>query len=104
MTVSDAAPKRALVTGAARRLGRAMALALAERGHDLAVHYAGSRDEAETTVAEIEAMGRKALSMAPGDNRTQSSAWQLIADSLRARGKNPQAQEALDRSKELGTK
>jgi tetratricopeptide (TPR) repeat protein len=51
--------------------------------------------------AQAEAMGRKALSMAPGDNRTQSSAWQLIADSLLARGKNPEAQEALDRSKEL---
>ncbi|MCA3440151.1 MAG: short-chain dehydrogenase, partial [Rhodobacter sp.] len=44
MTPSRAAPKRALVTGAARRLGRAMALALAERGYDLAIHYAGSRD------------------------------------------------------------
>jgi len=48
----------ALVTGAAKRLGRAMALRLAERGHDVAVHYAGSADEAEATVAEIRAMGR----------------------------------------------
>jgi len=50
----------ALVTGAAKRLGRAMALRLAERGHDVAVHYAGSADEAEATVAEIRAMGRQA--------------------------------------------
>jgi hypothetical protein len=48
-------------------------------------------------------MGRKALSMAVGDNRTQSAAWQLIADSLQARGKNPQAQEALEKARELGT-
>ena len=37
-----------------------MALRLAERGHDVAVHYAGSADEAEATVAEIRAMGRQA--------------------------------------------
>ena len=50
---------------------------------------------------QAEAMGRKALSMAVGDARTQSAAWQLIADSLRARGKNPQAQEALQKAQEL---
>jgi NAD(P)-dependent dehydrogenase (short-subunit alcohol dehydrogenase family) len=49
-----------LVTGAGKRLGRAMALYLAGRGHDLAVHYASSADEAEAVVAEIRAMGRKA--------------------------------------------
>lgn len=53
--------------------------------------------------AQAESMGRKALSMAVGDNRTQAAAWQLIADSLQARGKNPQAQEALDKANELGT-
>ncbi|MCX7052878.1 MAG: tetratricopeptide repeat protein [Proteobacteria bacterium] len=52
--------------------------------------------------AQAESMGRKALSMAVGDNHTQAAAWQLIADSLRARGKNPQAQEALDKANELG--
>jgi NAD(P)-dependent dehydrogenase (short-subunit alcohol dehydrogenase family) len=51
---------RALVTGAARRLGRAMALALAEDGWDVAVHYAGSQDEAEATCAAIRALGRRA--------------------------------------------
>jgi hypothetical protein len=50
---------------------------------------------------QAEAMGRKALSMSVGDNRTQSQAWLLISDSLKARGKNPQAQEALAKSKEL---
>jgi len=53
--------------------------------------------------AQAESMGRKALSMAVGDNRTQAAAWQLIADSLQARGKNPQAQEALEKANELGT-
>lgn len=50
----------ALVTGAARRLGRAMALALAERGHHVAVHYHGSGDEAEATAAAARAFGVQA--------------------------------------------
>jgi NAD(P)-dependent dehydrogenase (short-subunit alcohol dehydrogenase family) len=37
---------RALVTGGAKRLGRAMALYLAQRGHDVAVHYASSEADA----------------------------------------------------------
>lgn len=60
----SAAPSgHALVTGAARRLGRAMALHLAARGHDVAVHYASSRAEAEAVVAEIEALGRRAVAL-----------------------------------------
>ena len=54
---------RALVTGAGRRLGRAMALYLAQRGHDVAVHYAGSATEAEAVAAEIRAMGRRAVTL-----------------------------------------
>ncbi|PAU97450.1 SDR family oxidoreductase [Paracoccus salipaludis] len=50
----------ALVTGAAKRLGRAMALALAERGHDIAIHYNGSAAEAEATAAEARALGVRA--------------------------------------------
>ena len=50
----------ALVTGAGKRLGRAMALYLAGRGHDVAVHYASSAEEAETLAAEIRATGRRA--------------------------------------------
>lgn len=52
---------RALVTGAGKRLGRAMALYLAGRGYDVAVHYASSKDEADAVVAEITAMGRRAV-------------------------------------------
>ena len=50
---------------------------------------------------QAENMGRKALSMSVGDDRTQSIAWQLISDSLRARGKNIQAQEATEKAKAL---
>ena len=49
-----------LVTGAARRLGREMALDLARHGHDLAVHYRGSADEAAVTVADLRALGAQA--------------------------------------------
>jgi len=52
--------KRALVTGAGKRLGRAMALYLGQRGYDVAVHYATSGAGAETAVAEIRAMGQRA--------------------------------------------
>ena len=53
---------------------------------------------------QAENMGRKALSRAVGDDRTQAAAWQLIGESLRARGKNPEAQAAFDKSKALSTR
>lgn len=56
-------PGRALITGAGRRLGRAMALYLAERGYDVAVHYASSQDEAEKVATRIRAMGRHAVTL-----------------------------------------
>jgi NAD(P)-dependent dehydrogenase (short-subunit alcohol dehydrogenase family) len=55
--------KRALVTGAGKRLGRAMALYLAERGYDVAVHYAHSAVEAEAVVREIVELGQHAVAV-----------------------------------------
>jgi tetratricopeptide (TPR) repeat protein len=49
--------------------------------------------------SQAEAMGRKALSMSVGDDTTQSAAWELIAQSLRARGRNAEAEEALAKSR-----
>jgi NAD(P)-dependent dehydrogenase (short-subunit alcohol dehydrogenase family) len=49
-----------LVTGAARRLGREIALQLAGHGFDVAVHYRGSQQEAEATAAEARAAGAEA--------------------------------------------
>jgi NAD(P)-dependent dehydrogenase (short-subunit alcohol dehydrogenase family) len=54
---------RSLVTGAGKRLGRAMALYLAGRGYDVAVHYATSDRDAESVVDEIVAMGRNAVAL-----------------------------------------
>jgi len=54
---------RALVTGAGKRLGREMALYLARRGYDVAIHYAASRSEAEAVVKEITALGRRACAL-----------------------------------------
>ena len=49
-----------LVTGAARRLGREMALDLASHGFDVAVHYRGSAADAQATVGELRALGAQA--------------------------------------------
>ncbi len=51
---------RALVTGAARRIGRAMALDLARRGWDVAIHYNGSAEAAGATAAEARTLGAAA--------------------------------------------
>jgi pteridine reductase len=54
----------ALVTGAAKRLGRAAALRLAEEGADVVVHYRSSAADAQSAVAEIEKIGRRGFAMA----------------------------------------
>jgi pteridine reductase len=61
--------KLALVTGAGVRVGRAIALALADAGMNVAVHYAHSSKEADDTVAEIRKRGRKAESFAAALDR-----------------------------------
>lgn len=53
--------KTALVTGASRGIGRAIAIGLAENGANVAVNYAGNREKAEQVVAEIEHLGAKAF-------------------------------------------
>lgn len=53
--------KVALVTGASRGIGRAIALELAQRGYDVAINYAGSEDKAKEVAASVEQLGRKAI-------------------------------------------
>ncbi|MEW6744493.1 MAG: SDR family oxidoreductase [Planctomycetota bacterium] len=55
--------KVALVTGAARRVGRQIALELADAGAHVVVHYLNSAREAEQTVEAIRAVGRRALAL-----------------------------------------
>ncbi len=49
--------RTALITGAAKRLGKQMALSLAEQGANVVIHYSRSGDEAEATQAELQALG-----------------------------------------------
>lgn len=53
----------ALVTGAGKRIGRAVALALAAEGYDVAVHYGASRDAAKDVAAAIAAAGRRTVTL-----------------------------------------
>src|SRR5690606_15209661 len=55
--------KAALVTGASRGLGRAIAVGLAREGARVGVHYRGSAQEAEAAVREIEALGGEAVAL-----------------------------------------
>ena len=61
--------KVALVTGGAVRLGRAIALGLAEEGADIVITYNSSAGPAEETCADIEAMGRTSLSLQANFNQ-----------------------------------
>jgi NAD(P)-dependent dehydrogenase (short-subunit alcohol dehydrogenase family) len=61
--VSESAKGVALVTGAGRRIGRAIALDLGAAGFDVAVHYNRSMSEAEDTASEIRKLGRNAISI-----------------------------------------
>ena len=76
------APGAALVTGGSRRLGKAMAVALAQRGFDVAIQYLNSRNEAEETVEDIRKIGRRAVSIRTDLTREHETA-QLVERSAR---------------------
>src|ERR1700712_1684298 len=61
--MSELAGKRALVTGASRGIGAAIALALADRGADVAITYERSVERAAEIVRAIEAKGRRAIAV-----------------------------------------
>lgn len=55
----------------------------------------------ENNFVQADAMGRKAAALATGDPAAQAAAWRLIADSLRGRGRNPEAAQADQRANAL---
>jgi NAD(P)-dependent dehydrogenase (short-subunit alcohol dehydrogenase family) len=80
------APGAALVTGAGRRIGQALARALGEAGWDVALHYATSAEGAEAAAEELRGLGRRAVTLR-GDLLSEADCAALV----------PRAAEALGR-------
>jgi NAD(P)-dependent dehydrogenase (short-subunit alcohol dehydrogenase family) len=83
--VTPPVPAAALVTGAARRIGRALTLALADCGHAVAVHHHRSRAAAEALVADIARAGGKAVALA-ADLRDEAAVRDLLPRAAAALG------------------
>lgn len=79
------AGRRALVTGAGVRVGRAIALGLAERGAHVAIHYHGSQAAAEAVQRDIAALGRTAV-LLPADLADAAAAEALPGRAAAALG------------------
>ena len=77
--------KKALVTGGARRLGRAIALSLGQAGYDVAVHYHRSKDEADAVVAELQAMDVRAEAI-QADLLSEAEVQTLVPRAVEALG------------------
>lgn len=84
-TLPHTLPRVALVTGAARRIGRAIALDLARQGWDVAVHANNSRDLADALAQEIRALGRRASVLA-ADLTCEEEVVRLMPDAAAALG------------------
>ena len=74
-----------LVTGAAKRIGRGVALEFARQGWNVAVHYGSSEHEARETVADIEAFGRRAVAL-KADLGVEAEVAQLVPACVEAFG------------------
>lgn len=79
------APRIALVTGAGRRLGRAIALGLAQAGWDVALHYRRSADEAAAAADEIARLGRRSA-LLQADLSVEAEARELVPRAVRELG------------------
>src|SRR5439155_22487048 len=75
--------KKALVTGAARGIGRGCALELARAGADVAINDRGRTEQAETVAAEIRALGRQAI-LVEGDVFNRPSCERVGTASVQA--------------------
>lgn len=70
----------ALITGAAKRIGRSIALRLAAEGADIVVNYGTSRSDADEVVAKVVALGRRAIAI-QGDVSKKADVTKLFAAS-----------------------
>lgn len=86
MPIAPLSGKAALVTGGARRIGRQIALALAQAGADVAITYLSSDAEAVATVSELEALGRRAMAVRC-DVRCEASVRDAIAATVARLGR-----------------
>ncbi|MDF2621011.1 MAG: short-chain dehydrogenase/reductase [Xanthobacteraceae bacterium] len=86
--------KITLVTGASRGLGRNTALSIARRGGDVVLTYRSKAEEARAVVAEIEAMGRKAVAL-PLDT-AEAASFPAFAKRLRAALRETFGRESFD--------
>ena len=77
--------KAALVTGAGKNIGRAVALGLAEDGFDVAINGATDRAAADSVAAEVRGLGRKAV-VIMGDVGTRAECARIAAEALAAFG------------------
>jgi 3-oxoacyl-[acyl-carrier protein] reductase len=73
----DLTGKTALVTGGSRGLGRAIAVAFARQGADVAINYRGNSEAADEVVAEISGLGRRAVAI-QGDTAAGREAAEAI--------------------------
>ncbi|MFB0491780.1 3-oxoacyl-[acyl-carrier protein] reductase [Methylobacterium sp. OAE515] len=83
--MSELAGKRALVTGASRGIGAAIALALADRGADVAITYERSAERAADIVRAIEAKGRRAIAI-QADSADASAVKRSVDDAAERLG------------------
>ncbi|MGE0212436.1 MAG: SDR family oxidoreductase [Parvibaculaceae bacterium] len=74
-----------IVTGGSRGIGAATARLLAQRGHDVAISYAGNEKAARSVVSEIEAAGRRAVAI-QGDVAVEADVVRLFAEAEKALG------------------
>ena len=85
MTDASASRGAALVTGGAKRIGRAICLELAAAGFDVAVHHRDSDNEAANVVREIKALGRRALCLS-ADLADAAATHALVGPAVEALG------------------